>query len=187
MLGNTLLLALLAAAPAPAVLHRELDAVAGRIEELKERRQAGESVEAELQALLVRSQELADEIEQVRPRPAASPALDEPDRALVLELRERAAELRDEADRRALQLVEGELRIIEVRWGGAAADPVSSAAPRLTRANAVRGGVAEAADEVDRLLALRAQLATRIRGLQVRASNLDAAADALERSSREEQ
>ncbi len=186
MLGNALLLALLAASPDVAGLHRELDAVAGRIEELKGRRQAGESVDAELQALLIRSQELADEIEQVRPRPAASPALDEPDRALVAELREQAAELRDQADRRSLQLVEVELRILEVRWGGAAADPVSSATPRLKPANAIREGVAEGGDELDRLLAQRAELAARIRRLQVRASNLDAAADALDRSSREE-
>lgn len=185
MLGHALLLVLLAAAPDVAALHRELDAVAGRIEELKGRRQAGESVDAELQALLIRSQDLAEEIELARPRP--SRGFVEPDRALVAELRESAAELRDEADRRSLELAEVELRIVEVRWGGATVERSSSAArPRLARANAVDEDAVEGADALDALLRRRAQLVARIRGLHVRASNLDAAADALERSSRED-
>src|SRR5512142_3327598 len=107
MLGSAFLLLLLSATPDVAALQRELDAVASRIEELKGRRESGESVEAELQPLLVRSQELVEGIEQARPRPPVSPARSEPDGALVAELRARAAELRDEADGRSVELGEG--------------------------------------------------------------------------------
>ena len=85
-----LTLALLASGPDAQALRRELDAVAARIEQLKARRLAGESVQGELNALLVRSQELAEELERARPnrRLAGRAASGDPDR-------ERADELRD--------------------------------------------------------------------------------------------
>ncbi|HEY6105006.1 MAG TPA: hypothetical protein VIV59_03425 [Anaeromyxobacteraceae bacterium] len=85
---------------------RELAEVAARIESLKASTAGGG---AHLERLLVRSQELASEIERMeRPGPARpAPAAPEPQ-----ELREQADALRDQADRlsEALRLVEQRLR-----------------------------------------------------------------------------
>lgn len=186
MLPNLLLIALLSAAPDVGALRRELDAVAGRIEELKARRQAGQPVEAELEPLLVRSQELVEAIERARPPAAAtSPAVSDPGRALADELRAHAADLRDEADRLAGEVDEVDARVAEARWGGSAPPLSSLADPLLTPASIVRQGTSAVDDdELARLFERRADLVARIHGLHVRASNLDAAADALERTVR---
>jgi len=111
MLARSLIAALIAAqaAPDPARLdaaRRELAEVAARIESLKATRAA---VGPELERLLVRSQELASEIERME---GAAPARPGPAGPEPQELREQADALRDQADRlgEALRLVEQRLR-----------------------------------------------------------------------------
>lgn len=183
MLGSLLVLALVSTPPAPsvAVLRRELDAVAARIEELKVRRAGGAPVEGELEALLVRAQDLADALERARPRPAA-PAVTDPDRTLADELRGRAAELREEAERLAAAIAEVDAQIHEALWGGAGQGAVSPIAPRSPRVQ-VAANVSEVRSVPDlrRLVEQRGRLAAAARALGVQASRLDEAADALER------
>lgn len=102
---------LLAASSAPADAARaELESVAHRIAVLKERRLAGQNVDEELTRLLVRSQELATQVERSAPpaRPGATEGLP-PD-----ELRERADAARDEADRVVAQIEEVDRTLVEV-------------------------------------------------------------------------
>src|SRR5579864_5042722 len=100
IIGNILLIALLAGPPDAEALRRELDAVAARIEQLKARHLAGEAVEGELEPLLVRSQELAEQLERARPGPPAAPAgatQADGERERADELRDQAAALRAQA------------------------------------------------------------------------------------------
>lgn len=191
MIGSVLLLAtLLAAGPDVAALRHELDAVAARIEELKARRQAGESVEGELTALLVRSQDLAEEIERARPRPLppASASAADPQQELVDELRDHAAMLREEAEAVAAELEAVDGEIAEALRG--ALDPGAPAASRegsaATRLQIVTQGALPLAGRSDLrwLMERRKLLVASGRALQVQASHLDAAADALERERR---
>jgi hypothetical protein len=80
------------------VAERDLQRVAGRIEELKRRQAAGLSVGGELEQLLVRSQELAAEIDRLRRAEGQGgrPLQAGPD---PRELREQADLMRDRADR----------------------------------------------------------------------------------------
>ncbi len=90
----------------------ELDAIAVRIERLKQRQLGGENVRRELEHLLVRAQELASRIE-------ASLQLDQPlPNAPVPsadDLRERADAARDEADRLAVAMHLTDARIATLR------------------------------------------------------------------------
>jgi hypothetical protein len=107
-------LALLAAAePAVDPARAELERIAARIEQLKTRKLAGQDVTLELERLLVRAQDLVQEIERARRREKAPPAA-EPGPPPE-ELRERADALRDERDRIAGELKELDARIETVR------------------------------------------------------------------------
>ncbi len=188
MLPHALLLALLTATPAPHVeaLRRELDAVAGRIEELKAEREDGAPVEGELEALLVRAQELAARIDEARPRPAApavSPAMDDPDCALADELRDDAMALREEADRLGTAIAEVDAQIREALRGAEGDAQLTPLVPRPARVRVAAGNVSEAhtTPDLSRLVEQRNRLAATARALEVQASRLDEAADALER------
>lgn len=124
ILGLPLLLLLAAGAPAWDA-RAELNAVATRIEQLKARHLAGESVGRELVVNLVRAQELIAEIERREarePMPAPAPAS---------ELRERADALHDEADRIAAALAALEARIVQAH--DAMSAPRAQAAGRPER------------------------------------------------------
>src|SRR5512138_1061902 len=104
---------LLAAEPVVDPARAELDVVAARIERLKARKLAGQDVTLELERLLVRAQDLVEQIERTRrldgtPTPVEAGPTPE-------ELRERADALRDEADRSAIDLRELDARIVAVR------------------------------------------------------------------------
>lgn len=191
MLGTVLLTALLSATPpAPEVgaLRQELEGVAERIEELKARRAAGESVEDELTGLLVRAQALADEIDRARPPAAvATPVTSDPAAELADELRAQAAALREESERLNGELAEVERRLAELRRGGA--QPVSSSAePPRAPMLVVTGGedLPRRPGELEIMEALRDGLAVSVRALEVQASILDAAAGELERQLRQD-
>jgi hypothetical protein len=113
MVPAAALLLLLAADPVVDPARAELDRIAGRIEQLKARRIAGDDVAAELERLLVRAEELAQRIEGAQragpPRAALKPG------PTPEELRERADALRDERDRITVQLRELDARIVDVR------------------------------------------------------------------------
>jgi hypothetical protein len=104
---------LLAADPAVDPARAELDRVAARIERLKARKLAGEDVAVELERLLVRAQDLVQQIERARRDDRVPPAA-EPGPPPE-ELRERADALRDERDRIAAELRELDGRIEAVR------------------------------------------------------------------------
>jgi len=194
--SNLILIALLSGPPESAnALHRELDAVAVRIEELKARRLAGEAVEGELEPLLVRSQELAAELEQEqpdRPAPAASMTIPPPVRDRLDELRGRASFLRREADR-----LTGDLSALEIQIVAALktiAEPSSaqrepSGLSGARPAVALSGGPAAppvlSCDAIASLVNERRLLQARIFALLAEAVLLDAAADALERAGAE--
>src|SRR5574341_6904 len=93
---------LLSADPVVDPARAELGRVAARIERLKARKLAGEDVTLELEGLLVRAQELAQEIERARRGGGVPPVA--PPGPSPEELRERADALRDESDRIAMQL-----------------------------------------------------------------------------------
>jgi hypothetical protein len=172
-----LLLTTLSAAPDVGALRHELDAVAKQIEELKARRLAGDPVEdVALERLLVRSQELAEQIEQAKPRPAAAAAQRDPRCELVDELREQAAALRAEAEELAAEGARVDAAITRALREEPAFSQVSSAASD-----------AQAPASIVALLDRRSQLEQLARTLQAQASILDAAADALERSRPSEQ
>lgn len=107
VLEGVTLAMLIAANPGEPETRAELEACAGRIEELKARRRAGEPVGGELERLLVRAQELAARIDGASaplPPPAPAPSPEE--------LRERADAARDEADR-----LSSELALLDVKIG----------------------------------------------------------------------
>jgi hypothetical protein len=186
MISELLTIALLAAGPDVHALRRELDAVAGRIEVLKAKRLSGESVEGELNALLVRSQELAEELEQASPAaPSTSPPADAA-RERAEELRDRASTLRDEADRLSRKLALIEARIAAV-LRSAIAPRLSVRPPEpgpshasLTNAN-VSAAPAPAAPALAPLVEQRAQMESRVQALEREAAELDAAANALDK------
>lgn len=94
----------------------ELDRVAQRIELLKAQQAAGRPVGAELERLLVRSQELAAQLEQMEHgNVSARPQVGTPGGVDPQELREQADALRDEADRVKSALAAVEQRIEEMR------------------------------------------------------------------------
>jgi uncharacterized coiled-coil DUF342 family protein len=192
MIANALLIAVLAVAgPDVDALRRELDAVAGRIEQLKEQRLAGEDVEDQLERLLVRSQELAEEIERARPEPpaVAAPAEGDPGRELADELRERAAALREQAAQLAVEAAQVDWELAQVLRSASEPRASSSPATLLSREpqamltpTALQAETSTPAHpELRTLLEKREDLEARMRGLQAKASLLDAAADALER------
>jgi len=195
--SHLFLIALLSGPPESVqALHEELDAVAARIEELKARRLAGEAVEGELEPLLVRSQELAAELEQGEPAPAPSTTVPPPVRARLDELRGRASFLRREADR-----LTGNLSALEMRIAAALksiAEPPSaqredpespSGLPGPRPIVSLSGGpMASPVLSRDALASLvneRRLLQARILALLAEAALLDAAADALERAGAE--
>ncbi len=190
-LGSLLILSVLAGTPDVDALRRELEAVASRIEQLKARRLAGESVEGELQPLLVRSQELAEELEEARqPPPAAKgPAAPDPARDQVETLRDRASALRFEADRLAMRLAKLEAHIAAVLRSAtappAAADEDEPEVPRARLAATGPSGRASPArpapNAIAELVGERHLLELRIHTLDGEAARLDAVADALER------
>jgi hypothetical protein len=106
MIGFALAL-LLAGVPDPAAARAELAACAARIEELKGRHLAGEPVGRELVRLLVRSQELAAQLDRAGAALPPAPAAPSPE-----ELRERADAARDDADRLA-----AEIALLDVKIG----------------------------------------------------------------------
>ena len=104
---------LIAAEPAVDPARAELDRVAARIEQLKTRKLAGEDVTLELERLLVRAQDLVQQIERAR-RLEKTPPAAEPGPPPE-ELRERADALRDERDRLAMEIRDLDARIEAVR------------------------------------------------------------------------
>jgi hypothetical protein len=99
--------------PPPDPARAELDQVAARIERLKARKLGGEDVTLELERLLVRAQDLVQQIERARSSGAAPvPTAEGP---TPEELRERADALRDEGDRLAVELRDLDARIEAVR------------------------------------------------------------------------
>jgi hypothetical protein len=203
MLGPFLIAILLASGPAPgleadaASLRRELDAVAGRIEVLKARRLAGESVEGELWPLLVRSQELASELERLRPEASEAPpaaAADDSEQKRVDDLRERAGMLREEADRLLRARAALDTRILAALRSATAPEPATepgtqpaqpawSARPTQASAGAApsaprRRSLAAA---IGPLVEQRIQLDLRVHALEAQADQLEAQARTLER------
>ena len=163
MIGASLLALLLAGVPGgtkPPSARAELDACAARIEELKARGAEG----AELDRLLKRAAELANELEPARA--AAPPASATPG---AEELRERADAARDEADRLSAEIAAIDVRLHDARRPDAA-DPFRRAA--------VGGAPAGSDAKLRQLHSTRAELALR------RARAL-AEAERLEREARE--
>jgi len=198
MLAPALLAAILASGPGPdaAALRGELDEVAGRIEALKARRMAGQDVEGELEPLLVRSQELAEELERLRPEassPAAGASPEVPARDRADEIRERANLLRDEADRLLRACAALDARILAAlrnataapAQAGGGAPPASpawaAAASDGTPASASRPG--SLANAIAPLVQQRMQLGLRARLLEAQAARLELEAQALEEGS----
>ncbi len=192
VIGNLLLIAVLAGSPDVGALRHELDAVAARIEQLKARRLAGESVEGELEPLLVRSQELAEELERALPEPAAAPpaaATPDPARERADELRDQAAALRGQAHRLTLSLVTLEARIEAALREATNSAPEPSASqpsvPRATLAStAARGDEdsshAAAQTAIAPLVQQRARLEAHIAALRIEAARLEAQAGELD-------
>jgi prefoldin subunit 5 len=190
ILANLLLIAVLAGAPEVEALRRELDAVAARIEHLKARAQAGESVDGELEPLLVRSQELAEQIEGALPEPPSPPA----EASSADAARERADELRGEAAalRAQAQRLGTALAGIDSRIGAAlrattatAERAPSSSPPRATLAivthRTAQGSPGAAAETaLAPLIAERARVEAQVEALQAEAGRLEAEANALD-------
>jgi hypothetical protein len=190
-LGNLLLIAVLAGSPDLDSLRRELDAVAARIEQLKARALAGESVDGELGPLLVRSQELAEQLERALPNPPASPpaaASADADRERVDELRGEAAALRGQAQRLGATLAALEARIaaaLRAATSGRAPAPAAAGFPRATLASTTSragdGTPSAAAETALRpLVEERARLEAHIEALRAEAARLEAEANALD-------
>jgi hypothetical protein len=143
---------------------RELDAVATRIEQLKARQLEGQNVRGELEALLVRAQEIALELERSLALDGPVPARDVPSSD---ELRERADLARDEADRIAIGLDALEYRIAMLRHD--------------LQVQAMRGvSDAERHRRLRHLLEQRAALVERHRDLHADAGRLEAEADVID-------
>jgi hypothetical protein len=195
MVSTILLAAFLAAGPGPdaAALRRELDAVAGRIEALKARRLAGEPVEDELGPLLVRSQELAIELERLRPETGAPPAAappGDPVREPAEELHERATALRDEADHLLRACAVLDARILVALRSATAAPPGPDGGPRAEPAWAPAAGSAappppppprSPITAIAPLVEQRMRLELRARLLEAQADRLELQARGLER------
>jgi len=189
-LGNLFLIAVLAGSPDASALRRELDAVADRIEQLKARRLAGESVEGELEPLLVRSQELADELGRARPEPPAAPpgaAPGDADRERADELRDQAATLRLQAQHLTGALIALEARIASALRAATDSAPPTSGDPSLPRATfaSTLPGDGEPSDAAARtaiaaLVQQRGRLEARIRALRTEAAMLEAEANMID-------
>lgn len=189
-LGNLVLIAVLAGSPDVEALRRELDRVAARIEQLKARHLAGEAVEGELEPLLVRSQELADELEQARPGLPAATAGASPldgERERADELRDQAAGLRAQAQRLGAALAALEARIAAALR--AATDPSADrpafrpAVPHATLASTGRtsGDASRAAETaIVPLVEQRARVEAHAAALRAEAARLEAEANALD-------
>ncbi len=109
--GLTLVLLLSGASDAdPGDARKELDSCAERIEQLKAQRRAGELARRELERLLVRAQELAQELERTRHQLPLAPSAPSPE-----ELRERADAARDEADRLAAEIASLDVQLGDAR------------------------------------------------------------------------
>ncbi|HVO17876.1 MAG TPA: hypothetical protein VMU15_01385 [Anaeromyxobacter sp.] len=196
MLAPVLLAALLASGPSPdaGALRHELYDLAARIEALKERRLAGEDVEGELEPLLVRSQELAVELERLRPGASAPPAGGSPEESAherADELVERVNLLRDEADRLRRRCAVLDARILAaLRSATSAPAQAGGGAPYASPAWAASDddGAAPASPASKRSLVTaiaslvdqRMQLAIRARVLEAQAARLELEAQALE-------
>jgi len=188
-LGNLILIAVLAGSPDVEALRRELDGVAERIEQLKARAQAGEQVEGELEPLLVRSQELAEQLEQALPQsPTPPPAQESADAA-----RERADELRGEAAalRGQVQQAKAALSAVEARIAEALRAATSRQEPAIAPAGFAHSSGARstprtsepapgAAAALGPLVEERARLEARIEALGAEAARLMAEANALD-------
>lgn len=182
MLTALVLTAALSADPAAGgseALRRELDQVAARIAALKAAAMEGEEVRRALEPLLVRSQELAEALEQAAPAPPepASPS------ASALDLRARADALYQQAD-----AVAGALAATEARIGAALEGLGRTGEPRAAHVSAVSTAPAQCDADAAAppaalapLLAERALLKARVRELLVEAAALDDAAERLER------
>lgn len=171
MLLESLLLAAALGNGTPDPSRAELSRVAGRIEELKQRRLAGQDVGRELERLLVRAQELASQIERYQALAEAAP----PEVvATPAELRERADALRDEADTASAELAALVIRLEALRRS-------STPAPGVASAAVSRGRGGEDDERLRALLAERQRVADRLAALRAEAAALEAAADALER------
>ncbi len=190
-IGSLLLIGVLASSPDVEALRRELDAVAARIEQLKAQRLAGESVEGELEPLLVRSQELAEQLERALPEPATPPAAAAPDtpREHADELRDQAAALRGQAHRLTLALAALVARIATARRPPTARAPEPSPSePSLPQATLASTSArddddssrAAAQTAIGPLVQQRARLEAHITALRVEASRLEAEANALD-------
>jgi len=190
LIGNLLLVAVLAGSPDVEALRRELDAVADRIEQLKARRLAGESVEGELEPLLVRSQEIAEELERARPEPPAAPSGTAPgdaDRERADELRDQAAALRLQAQHLAGALTALEARIAAALRAATASPAAPTGDPSLPRATfaSTLPGDGESPDAAARtaiaaLVQQRGRLEAHVRALRTEAAKLEAEANAID-------
>jgi len=196
MLAPVLLAALLASGPSPdaGALRHELYDLAGRIEALKERRLAGEDVEGQLEPLLVRSQELAAELERLRPEASAPPpagSSEESARERADDLVERANLLRDEADRLRRRCAVLDARIlIALRNATSAPAQAGGEAPATSPAWAASAGDGAApastpgrrslVTAIAPLVDQRMQLGIRARMLEAQAARLELEAQALE-------
>jgi hypothetical protein len=188
IIGNLLLISVLAGSPDVEALRQELDTVAARIEQLKARAQGGESVDGELEPLLVRSQELAEQLERALPEPPAPP----PAAASADAARERADELRGDAAalRAQTQRLETALAALEFRIGAAlrtaTAEPgrrLASTPPRATLASAqatAQGSSSAAETALGPMIVERARLEAQIEGLRAEAARLEAEANVLD-------
>jgi hypothetical protein len=182
IIGFTLAFALASSDPTLDAARAELSAVAERIAQLKNERLQGRATGRELERLLVRAQELAEEIDErsaVTPAPAAvAPSAEE--------LRERADALHDEADRLAAALTDLDVRIAGLRrtlvFG-----PGRGFASVATVRHAAAGSTGRAAasplemQRLHQLLVERDALAARLRQVRAAAAATEAEARAAER------
>jgi chromosome segregation ATPase len=139
---------LLAGTPELDAAHLELDTCATRIEELKAERRRGQSSRRELERLLVRAQELAEELQRARSELPLAPLAPSPE-----ELRERADASRDHADRLSAAIAELDVKIGDALWGPHV-DGASAVSTAALGARAARQGY-----RLEELLGRRAALA----------------------------
>ncbi|MGC3999956.1 MAG: hypothetical protein QM767_21950 [Anaeromyxobacter sp.] len=179
MLSTFLLSAALALSTPADPLRAELDRVAARIEQLKAQRMKGKDVGAELDRLLVRSQELAAALEKKQPRPPRPSGGPGPD-----ELRERADALRDEADGLSRPVSALDARIAAARRAADAQSQLQPQPPNpgeLARFQPPLPSPAVEPAAARPLVEERARLAQRQAELREQAERLEAEAAALER------
>jgi chromosome segregation ATPase len=149
---------------------KELDACAERIEELKARRFEGEFARRELERLLVRAQELAEELERTRQALPAAPAAPSPE-----ELHERADAARDEVDRLSAEIAE-----LDVKIGDARRLARAESDGTVTRAALGMAPSSAQADRVSELTVRRAALVQRRTLAEAAAARYEAEARAAE-------